>query len=102
MSRDSSPFTRKVIGLLKQVIASDAGEMAAITYRLPMKSPGFEIATTFTVCLAPDEQGTFLVTCRELPEIITFGEDEEEALAQAEHAIAEVLAARRSSPDFSN
>lgn len=98
---DTSPFTRKVIGLLKQVIANDDGcEMAALTHRLPLLVPGQESPTTFTVCLAPDDRGTFLVTCRELPEITTFGENEEEALAMAEATIATALAERRGVPDL--
>jgi antitoxin HicB len=36
-----------------------------------------------------------LVTCRELPEVVTFGETEEEALTMAEQAIEEAVAARR-------
>lgn len=35
----------------------------------------------------PDRNGTFLVTCRQPPEVTTYGETEEEALRQARDGI---------------
>jgi antitoxin HicB len=45
----------------------------------------------FTVVLAPEEEGGFTVRVPALPEIITYGKDEAEALAMAEDAIRLVL-----------
>jgi antitoxin HicB len=45
----------------------------------------------FTVVLEPEEEGGFTVRVPSLPEIITYGEDEQEALATAEDAIRLVI-----------
>lgn len=45
----------------------------------------------FAVILEPEEAGGFTVRVPALPEIITYGEDEPEALAMAEDAIRLVL-----------
>ena len=45
----------------------------------------------FAVVLEPEEEGGFTVRVPALPEIITYGKDEEEALAMAEDAIRLVL-----------
>lgn len=74
--------------------------MAAISHRLPIVSPGRDVPMTFTIHLAPDERGTFLVTCRELPDLTSFGRDDEEALEAAEASISEALAGQRSAPDL--
>jgi len=44
--------------------------------------------------LAPDDNGTLLVTCPLLPEVTSFGDDEADALQHAADAIEEALAAR--------
>lgn len=44
--------------------------------------------------LEPDDNGTILATCPDLPEVTTFGEDEDEARLRAVDAIEEALAAR--------
>lgn len=41
-----------------------------------------------------DDNGTLLVTCPDLPEVTTFGEDEDDAFRRATDAIEEALAAR--------
>ena len=46
---------------------------------------------TFTVVLEPEEEGGFTVRVPSLPEIVTYGKDEAEALAMAEDAIRLVL-----------
>lgn len=48
----------------------------------------------YRVDLAPDDNGTLLVTCPDLPEVISFGEDEDDARRRAVDAIEEALAAR--------
>ena len=53
---------------------------------------------TFAVVLEPEDEGGFTVRVPSLPEIITYGKDEMEALAMAQDAIRLVLedcAARR-------
>ena len=47
---------------------------------------------TFTVVLEPEEEGGFTVRVPALPEIVTYGKNEAEALAMAEDAIRLVLA----------
>jgi antitoxin HicB len=46
----------------------------------------------FTVVLEPEEEGGFTARVPSLPEIVTYGKDEAEALAMAEDAIRLVLA----------
>ena len=41
----------------------------------------------YAVTLAPDDNGTLLVTAPDIPEAVTFGEDWEDALARAADAI---------------
>ncbi|MFZ5811561.1 MAG: type II toxin-antitoxin system HicB family antitoxin [Thermodesulfobacteriota bacterium] len=48
----------------------------------------------YRIELVRDDNGTFLATCPDLPEVTTFGEDEREALIHVEDAIEEALAAR--------
>jgi antitoxin HicB len=48
----------------------------------------------YPVSLEPDENGTLLVTCPDLPELATWGEDEGDSLRRAADAIEEALAAR--------
>ncbi|HEY1299736.1 MAG TPA: type II toxin-antitoxin system HicB family antitoxin [Stellaceae bacterium] len=45
----------------------------------------------YVVVLEPEEEGGFTVRVPALPEIVTFGNDEAEALAMAEDAIRLVL-----------
>jgi antitoxin HicB len=47
---------------------------------------------TFAVVLEPDEEGGFTVRVPAFPEIVTYGKDEDEALAMAEDAIRLVIA----------
>ena len=46
---------------------------------------------TFAVVLEPEKEGGFTVRVPSLPEIVTYGKDEREALAMAEDAIRLVL-----------
>jgi antitoxin HicB len=48
-------------------------------------------ARTFAIVLEPEEEGGFTVRVPSLPEIVTYGSDETEALAMAEDAIRLVL-----------
>jgi antitoxin HicB len=48
----------------------------------------------YIIILEPDDNGTLLVTCPDLPELTTFGEGVEDAMKHAVDAIEEALAAR--------
>ena len=50
---------------------------------------------TYTITLRPEPEGGFTVRVPALPEIVTYGEDVEEALAMAKDTIALVLLSRR-------
>lgn len=50
----------------------------------------------YRVHLVSDDNGTYLVTVPDLPEVHTFGESEDEALARAVEAIETALVARMS------
>ena len=50
--------------------------------------------SAYRIELTPDDNGTFLVTCPELPEVTTYGESEADAAEAAALAIEEALAAR--------
>jgi antitoxin HicB len=47
----------------------------------------------YAVRLAPAKEGGYVVTCRDLPEVVTQGDDLDEALAQAGDAMDEAFAA---------
>ena len=47
----------------------------------------------YPVRLAAVEEGGYVVTCRDLPQLVTQGEDEQDALHQASDAMDEVFAA---------
>lgn len=47
----------------------------------------------YAVKLATAEEGGFVVTCRDLPQLVTQGEDEADALKEAADAMDEVFAA---------
>lgn len=47
----------------------------------------------YAVTLTPAEEGGFVVTCRDLPQLVTQGENLDDALAEAADAMDEVFAA---------
>lgn len=95
-----TPMGRKLLGLLRQAVADDAGQgLPAMSHHVLIETPGWAVPRAYTVFLAPDEKGRFLVTCRELPGLRTFGEREDEALSRAEQAIREILGELPPSPD---
>jgi antitoxin HicB len=53
-----------------------------------------ECGVEYPLVIEPDDNETLLVTCPDLPEVTTFGEDEEDALRRAGDAIEEALAGR--------
>ena len=52
------------------------------------------MALDYAVLLTPDDNGTLLVTCPDLPEVTTSGGDKSDALQHARDAIEEAIAAR--------
>jgi antitoxin HicB len=52
------------------------------------------MTVTYRVELKPDDNGTLLVTCPDLPEVATFGDNVADALDHARDAIEEAIAAR--------
>lgn len=46
----------------------------------------------YAIVLEPAEEGGFIVSCRDLPQLVTQGEDLETALAEAADAMDEVFA----------
>ena len=48
----------------------------------------------FPLVLTTDDNGTLMVTCPLLPEVSSFGEDHDEALAHGRDAVEEAIAAR--------
>src|SRR3712207_5069550 len=72
------------IRLMRIAITTDGDQgLAAISHRLPITPAGSDLPVIFTVDLAPDDKGTFLVTCRELPGLTIEARDEDEALDRA-------------------
>ena len=53
-----------------------------------------DMAHSYRIVLTADDNGTIMVTCPDLPEVTTFGEDKADALLRAVDAIEEALAAR--------
>ena len=83
---------RQFLGLLKNAIAMEDGAgLGSISYRLPVASCDGRPPLTYTVYLTPNEDGSFLATCRELPEVTVLATGEEEALSMAEQAIKDTL-----------
>lgn len=101
LSSRPTPGMRELVRLLRRAVADEDGcGLPAISHRLPIATPDGRAARIFTVDLTPDQRGTFLVACRELPNILMFVEGEEEALASAEQTIKEVLSDRHVAPDL--
>ena len=98
MGHDSTPLGRRMLRLMR-IAATGEGKfgLAALSHSIWIQLAANGPPTSYTVFLAPDQHGTFLVACRELPEVTTFGGSEEEALLMAELAIQEALGDRRSS-----
>src|SRR5215467_6280385 len=59
------------------------------------RSAGVAATRTYTIILEPAEEGGFVVHVPALPEVVTEGDTEAEAVAMAKDAIELVLASRR-------
>ena len=53
------------------------------------------MSLTYSIVLRPEPEGGFTVRVPAFPEIVTFGEDEDEAMAMAREAIELVIESRR-------
>lgn len=53
-----------------------------------------DTVNAYAIKLTPDDNGTFLVTAPDFPELTSFGEDKEDALLRAKDALEEAIAAR--------
>ena len=85
-SRPSAPVVRPRL--------IDSGPSRRTMTRIPRLSEwitALDQRRTFAVVLEPEEDGGFTVRVPSLPEIVTYGKDEREALAMAEDAIRLVL-----------
>jgi antitoxin HicB len=67
------------------------GLINAIKKQLGLKW-GIEMEYRYPVRMLPDDNGTILVTFPDVPEAITFGENEQDALARAAEALEAALA----------
>jgi antitoxin HicB len=71
--------------------ATVAADISLAILRRIMELP-LDQSRTLVVVLEPEEEGGFTVRVPAFPEIVTYGEDEREALAMAEDAIRLVIA----------
>ena len=58
------------------------------------KRLGVELMLAYPIHLEPDDNDTLLATSPDFPELVTFGDDRDEALARAVDALEEAIAAR--------
>jgi predicted RNase H-like HicB family nuclease len=75
-----------------------SGPFLPLCYTHPMQRRADMIAhitRSYTVILEPMDEGGFLVRVLALPEVVSCGDTESEALAMAKDAIELVLASRR-------
>jgi predicted RNase H-like HicB family nuclease len=81
---------------LKDAIAEEEGfAHGSLTHRLPVSGPDGRLAATYTLDLTRDHDGVYLTTCREIPEVFTTADDEDEVLSLARLAILQALIQRQ-------
>jgi antitoxin HicB len=69
---------------------------SALSDMLPIKeNPSMPDNYSFSIVLEPQEGGGFIVLGPALPEVVTEGDTEEQALTNAQEAIRAILAFRR-------
>lgn len=96
---EPTPLSLCIVRMMSQAIAmKEEDGLALLSHRLPIQHVADRPPMTYTLDLVPDDHGAFLVTCRELPEVATSGDTEEQALVMAEQAIEKAVAARRALP----
>ncbi len=91
-----TPMARRIVRLLAHTISTEEGAcVAPLVQRLQLTDLPRGVPASYTLHLSPEGQGTFLVTCRELPDLEIYAKDEDEALAMAEQGIREAAAAQQ-------
>jgi hypothetical protein len=94
--RKPTPMARRIVRLLAHTISTEEGAyVAPLVQRLQLTDLPTGVPAGYTLHLSPEVQGTFLVTCRELPDLEIYARDEDEALAMAEQGIREAFAAKQ-------
>jgi predicted RNase H-like HicB family nuclease len=81
-------LTEKLLVMVPEVM--EANGAATLPTSLSVHAVRFQYA----VNLKPAEEGGFVVTCRDLPEVVTQGDDLEQALSEAADAMDEAFASR--------
>ena len=82
-----------VRAVLKAVAAGEDIGLPVVSHPVRVARPEGGSVVTYTVCLIRDDEGTYMVTCRELPEVLVFEQCERQALIAAQAAIRRALAA---------
>ena len=87
-------FNLKLVRSVRKALArgEDCG-LAVEACPLFVRAPERERAELYTVSLVHDDEGTYMATCRELPEVLVFETSEGKAMAAAHAAIKQALAA---------
>ena len=102
MTHQSKPLHsgRWLIQGIRRAFAMEDGVGRQVrSHHIPLEHADGRPPTVYTVDLARTARGTFVVSCRELPEVVFLSSDEGNALTGAEMAIEEALHARRYSAD---
>ena len=79
---------RLVRAVRKALVKGEDPVLPVVSHRLSVALPEGGSAATFNVCLVLDDEGTAMATCPELPDLLVFHDSEEQALAEAQAAIA--------------
>lgn len=88
-------FNLKLVRSVRKALArgEDCG-LEAEAYRLLVTALEAERSELYTINLVHDDEGTYMATCREVPEVLVFEDSEGDAVAAAQTAIRKALAAR--------
>ena len=95
MYRIFHPVNSLILKILTQTIRyRKDGCSQWLSFTMLRKLIEVGIMLAYPIHLEPDDNDTFLVTSPDFPELTTFGDDREEALARAVDALEEAIAAR--------
>lgn len=89
-------FNLRFVRAMRKALANgeDCCGLVPETYHLLVSSPEAEQPARYTVCLVHDDEGTYMATCRELPELLVFESSKADVIATAHATIEEALAAQ--------
>ena len=97
MTRKTRPshFNLKLVRAVRKALASgeDCG-MAIESRPIFVTPPKTERSELYTIRLVHDDEGTYMATCREVPEVLVFENSEGDAVTAAHVAIKAALATR--------